>query len=105
VAALKEGVKPVVSPNSRALPPDEPTDARKAALLGLGLDGDGQVRITRGENFLLLGGSQTTHEEMQDTAVRFNTELEKRGKRLDDIDSDEFFEITDKLGLKPPDHQ
>src|SRR4051794_35199273 len=68
VAALKEGVKPVVSPNSRALPPDEPTDARKAALLGLGLDGDGQVRITRGENFLLLGGSQTTHEEMQDTA-------------------------------------
>ena len=35
---------------------------KKAWLLGLGLDGkDGHTRITTGENFKLVGGSEETH--------------------------------------------
>ena len=76
---------------------------RKAVLLGFGLDNkDGHVRYTKGPNFHLFGGSQETHEEMQDKAVRFNEELRKRDKRLEDIDRDEFHEIAKTIGLKRP---
>jgi hypothetical protein len=64
-------------------------------LLGLGLDNDdGHVRITRGENFHLLGGSAQTHEAMQDKCIRFNEKLSERGKRLDDLEADELADLA-----------
>ena len=72
----------------------------KALLLGLGLDNDdGRKRITKGKNFLLAGGSKTTHEHMQEKAIKFNEELDKRKKRLDDIGPEEFFEIADRIEM------
>lgn len=60
--------------------------AKKAAvsgIVGVGLDGsDGQKRITRTEEMVLVGGSAETHERMQETAIRFSEGLEKRGKTL-----------------------
>ena len=51
-----------------------------ALLLGMGLDGrDEHRRITRGDNFCLVGGSEETHEKMTETAVKFNEKLSKRG--------------------------
>jgi hypothetical protein len=77
---------------------------KKAWLLGLGLDNDdGHVRYTRGPNFHLLGGSEGTHEEMQDKAVRFNEELKKRDRRLEDVGREEFREIAEEIGLRRPD--
>ena len=74
------------------------TGKKKALLLGLGLDNDdGHVRVTKGKNFHLVGGSKDTHEHMQEKAVKFNEELSKRGKRLEEIGPDEFFEITDRV--------
>jgi len=70
----------------------------KASLLGLGLDGnDGHVRITRGPNFDLVGGSKETHEVMQEHAIKFNEELSRRGKRLDEVGPNEFLDIMHKL--------
>ena len=41
--------------------------------LGVGLDGKaGEQRLTRTENFFLVGGSEETHERMQDATIRFN---------------------------------
>jgi len=78
--------------------------ARKALLLGLGLDNkDGHVRYTHGENFHLFGGSQETHEEMQEKAIKINEHLDKRGKRLEDVTAKEFREIARELDLKPRD--
>lgn len=72
--------------------------AVKSALLGLGFDGDdGHTRLTRGENFLLYGGSQDTHGRMQETAIKVNEELARRGKRLEDISPPELFDILYKL--------
>jgi len=72
----------------------------KSLLLGLGLDNDdGQRRITKGKNFLLAGGSKTTHEHMQEKAIKFNEELAKRKKRLDDIGPEEFLEIADQIDM------
>jgi len=69
--------------------------SRQALLLGLGLDNEDQhVRITRGEEFVLLGGSQNTHQQMQETAVRVSEEIARRGKRMADLSKDEFVEIV-----------
>lgn len=67
---------------------------KQAALLGLGLDAqDGHTRLTRGKNFVLYGGSQDTHAQMQETAIKINEQLDRRGKRLEDVCPREFSEI------------
>jgi hypothetical protein len=73
---------------------------KKALLLGLGLDNeDGHLRLTRGENFRLVGGSEETHGVMQEKAVKFNEKLKERGRRLEDVSKDEFREIAREIGL------
>ena len=48
-------------------------DANDAMMLGLGLDNrDGHKRITRGDNFCLVGGSEETHDRMTATAIQVN---------------------------------
>lgn len=75
-------------------PTDRPQDAKIAGFLGLGLDNnDEHKRITRGENFLLVGGSSETHEHMQDTAIYFNEALEKRGKTIQDASTEEVLDL------------
>ena len=70
-------------------------EARKtAALLGLAFDNDdGHTRLTRGKNFLLLGGSQESHAVMQETAIKINERLDSRGKRLEDVSAAEIRDI------------
>jgi hypothetical protein len=64
----------------------------------VGLDSqDGHVRITTGANFRLIGGSRDTHEQMEETAIKFNEELHKRRKRLEDVGPSEFVEIIHRL--------
>jgi hypothetical protein len=59
------------------------TEPTVGGILGVGLDhADGHKRITKTEQMVLVGGSEETHERMQETAVRFSEELEKRGKAL-----------------------
>lgn len=71
---------------------------KSAALLGLGLDAaDGQTRITRGKNFLLYGGSAETHAEMQETAIKLNEHLDRRGKRLEEVSVRELRDIFQEL--------
>ena len=72
-------------------------------LLGLGFDGkDGHVRVTKGKNFRLFGGSEETHEVMQEKAIKFNEQLSKRHKTLDEINEKEFLDIANTVGLKIP---
>ncbi len=63
-------------------------------LLGLGLDSsDGHVRVTKGDNFRLLGGSEETHDKMTETAVKFNEKISAKGKTIADLSKEEFVEI------------
>jgi len=67
----------------------------KAHLLGVGLDKDDeQVRITRGRNFHLVGGSEQTHQSMQEKCIRFNEKLDARGKELEDLEHGEFLDLA-----------
>ena len=80
---------------------EEERETRKALLLGVGLDGDGHLRITRGPNFRLYGGSAETHELMQEKALAFNQALRDRKKSLEEIGRKEFLEIVEEIGFKP----
>ena len=72
-------------------------------ILGLGFDSkDGHLRITKGDNFRLFGGSEDTHEQMQEKAIKFNEQLDKRHKSLEEINEQEFRDISKEIGLKIP---
>jgi hypothetical protein len=65
-----------------------------AALLGLGLDNaDGHKRVTTGEQFAIVGGSEETHERMTETVVKTFEELKHRGKHLGEVPGHELAEI------------
>ncbi|MBI1870586.1 MAG: hypothetical protein HYS07_05250 [Chlamydiae bacterium] len=73
---------------------------KKALLVGVGFDHkDKHVRITKGDNFALLGGSEKTHASMQEKAMSFNEQLDKRRKKLEDISREEFEDIAQDIGL------
>lgn len=71
-------------------------------MLGVGLDNtDGEKRLTRGENFTLVGGSDETHSMMQETAIKVNETFNRRGKTLDEAYPEEFrdvlYDVVDRI--------
>jgi hypothetical protein len=72
----------------------------KGLMVGIGLDSDGHKRLTTGENFALVGGTQETHEQMTEKAIKINEKLKERGKQLEEITHEEFDDIAHEVGLK-----
>ncbi len=73
---------------------------RKAMMLGLGLDSDGHKRLTTGSNFVLVGGSEETHEVMTEKVIKINEKLTARGKDLEHVSGEEFDDIAQEVGLQ-----
>ena len=71
--------------------------AKTAGLLGVGLDNlDGHKRVTQGDQFVLVGGSEETHGRMTETTLKTFEELKRRDKRLETVDPRELAEIVHK---------
>ena len=65
--------------------------------LGVGLDNqDEHQRLTRTKHFLIVGGSEETHQQMQEVTIRFNEALDQRGKRLQDTSAQEVTDLMRK---------
>ena len=78
-------------------PPNAKKPVAPAALLGVGLDNDdGHKRITKGEQFAIVGGSEETHGRMTETVVKTFEELKFRGKHLSQVERQELAEIIHK---------
>lgn len=84
--------------------PAVPTRRRKGrepkveGLIGVGLDNaDGHTRITKGEHFVLLGGSSETHEQMQEFTIKLTERLAKQGKRIPDATIRELRDLASDL--------
>jgi len=72
-------------------------DPNQSGLLGLGLDAkDGHKRITKGEKFTLVGGSEETHGRMTETVIKTFEELKRRDKHLETVTRKELSEIIHK---------
>ena len=80
----------------------KPKRRRKAVMVGLGLDSDGHKRMTTGPNFLLVGGSQETHEVMTEKVIKINEKLASKGKQLEEVSGAEFDDIAHSVGLHRP---
>jgi hypothetical protein len=67
----------------------------RAAIIGFGLDGDDNpYRLSTGEQCLLVGGSAETHAEMLETMLRLESELDRRGQGLGEVNPIELAEIA-----------
>lgn len=66
-------------------------------LLGLGLDAtDQHKRITRGEGFSLVGGSEETHERMTETVIKTAEDLSRKGRTIADARPEELADLLRK---------
>ena len=64
-------------------------------LLGVGFDAeDGHVRITKGENYDVLMGSDESHDYMQQLIRKIEEALEAQHLSLDDLTPEEFSEFV-----------
>ncbi|MFO0953287.1 MAG: hypothetical protein U0835_19445 [Isosphaeraceae bacterium] len=67
----------------------------RAAIIGFGLDGhDCHQRLSTGDQCLLVGGSAETHADMLETMLRLESELDRRGRQLADLDPDELADVA-----------
>lgn len=74
-------------------------------LFGVGLDDPGgHVRITKGDDFRLYGGSKPTHEKMQELTLKARERLKVRGKTFASASQREIHDtlddVAEKLGLQ-----
>ena len=73
---------------------NHPSPDKQSMLLGIGLDNqDGHKRLTKGDDFVMVGGSEETHERMTETAIKFHEKLAKRGKSLNELSPQEFRDL------------
>jgi hypothetical protein len=86
--------------------PGEPKPRRRVrrrravveGLIGVGLDGkDGHTRITRASHVLLVGGSEETHERMQEFTVRLGERMKAEGKRFGELSPRELRDLAEGL--------
>jgi len=69
-------------------------------MLGLALDSDGHKRLTSGPNFVLLGGTEESHEAMTEKVIKINEKLAEAGKRLEHVSPEESDDIAHSVGLR-----
>ena len=66
-------------------------------LLGIGLDAeDGHKRITRAEDFSIVGGSAETHEGMTETLCKTFEDLKSTGKDLNNVEPEHLRDLIHK---------
>ncbi len=67
-------------------------------LLGVGFDSeDGHIRVTQGENYDVLMGSDQSHEYIQQLLQKIEAQLENRGLSLDDLTPEQLGEFIQAI--------
>ena len=73
-------------------------ELRQRMLLGLGFDNkDGHKRYTKGDDFVLMGGSEETHEKMTETAIKVSEKLAKKGRSIRTARDEELRDVFGEL--------
>lgn len=68
---------------------------RVTHILGLGFDAqDGHTRITQGENFRIVMGSENAHARMRNICLKMNQKLKDTGKTFHDLSPEEFADMA-----------
>lgn len=74
------------------------TRRRRAAIIGVGLDGPLRPhRLVTGEDRLVIGGSDQTHAALLETILRLDSELERMGVDLADLDPEALADLAFRI--------
>jgi hypothetical protein len=81
-------------------------DNRRSLLVGVRVDeGDGHTRVSRGDDFVALGGTREAHEHLRETVAGISDEVKRRGRDLAEVHREELRDILsrviDKTGPAP----
>ena len=79
---------------------------KRGLLVGVRLDkGDGHSRVSKGKDFVALGGTKEAHEHLRETVAEISDEVKRRGREMGEVRKEEFREIlaivVDKVGPAP----
>jgi hypothetical protein len=79
---------------------------KKGLLVGVRIDrGDGHTRVSRGEDFLALGGTKEGHAHLREAVAEISDEVKRRGRSIAEVRREEFREILaralEKVGPAP----
>ena len=79
---------------------------KKGLLIGVRVEkGDGHERVSRGKDFVALGGSKEGHDHLRETVAEISDEVKRRGRAMGEVRPEEFREIlaraVDKVGPAP----
>ena len=70
-------------------------------MLGQDLQSDGHVRVTKGEDFLVHGGTARSHRETVDIVETFSEKLGREGKADVKVAREILVDILMKKGYRP----
>jgi len=72
--------------------------SRVIGLLGVGFDHkDGQIRITKADNYKVIMGSRDSHQALQKICIKIEKEVTASGRILSDYTPEEFMELVGKI--------
>jgi hypothetical protein len=79
---------------------------KKGLLVGVRIDkGDGHSRVSKGKDFVALGGTKEAHEHLRETVAGISDEVKRRGREMGEVRREEFREIlalvVEKVGPAP----
>lgn len=69
----------------------------RAVITGYGLDDDGHFRLTTGDGFRLVGGSESSHKAMSGIMDHIQSELARQGLALDRLTREQAEEVNRML--------
>jgi len=76
---------------------------KRGVLVGVRVDGsverggDGHTRVSRGDDFVAVGGTREGHEHLRETVAEISDEVKRRGQAMADVRREELREILDKV--------
>ena len=70
--------------------------AKNGLLVGVRPGGDGHSRVSRGKDFVAVGGTKQGHEHLRETVAEIRREVDRRGRRLAEVRREEFREIVSR---------
>jgi len=72
--------------------------SRVVGLLGVGFDHkDGQIRITKADDYKVIMGSHDSHQALQKICFKIKKEITASGRILSDYTPEEFMELVGTL--------
>ena len=80
---------------------------KKGLLVGVRVEKkeDGHSRVSKGKDFVALGGTKEGHEHLRETVAEISDEVKRRGRSMGEVRHEEFREILaraiEKVGPAP----